>query len=71
MDTLGGRDADHGHQPRFDRNNCTRIERNFDIPDFVRNNGRKYDFLLDRDPPNANFKDFDPVSGTLVDGADV
>ncbi|KAB5585182.1 family 17 glycosyltransferase [Coniochaeta sp. 2T2.1] len=52
----------------FDRSLYTRIERNFDVPDFlhVGTNSEKYGFMLSRDPPNANFKDWDPKTQTLL-----
>ena len=52
---------------RFDRSNCTRIERNFDVPDFLKANSRQYSFILNRDPPNAGFNDYDPVKGELIE----
>ena len=52
---------------RFDRSNCTRIERNFDVPDFLKANPRQYGFMLNRDPPNAGFSDYDPVKGELIE----
>ena len=51
---------------RFDRSNCTRIERNFDVPDFLKANNRQYGFMLNRDPPNAGFNDYDPEKGELI-----
>lgn len=48
---------------RFDRNNCTRVEHNTDVPDFLLANAGKYAYMLDRDPPNANFRDVDVSKG--------
>ncbi|KAL8400578.1 hypothetical protein RB594_000830 [Gaeumannomyces avenae] len=44
----------------FERSNCTRVEHNKDVPEFVANNREKYGYMLDRDPPNANFIDYTP-----------
>jgi len=52
---------------RFDRSNCTRIERNFDVPDFLKKNIKQYSFMLDRDPANANFVDYDPTEQKLIE----
>jgi hypothetical protein len=46
---------------------CTRIERNFNVPDFLKDNSERYGFMLNRDPANANFKDWDPVEEKMVD----
>ncbi len=45
---------------------CTRIERNYDVPDFLKANSEQYGFMLDRDPPNANFRDYDPIAQKLM-----
>ncbi|KAF6805368.1 glycosyl transferase family 17 protein [Colletotrichum musicola] len=37
-----------------------RIEDNHDVPDYVKRNKDKFKFLLDRDPPNGNFRDYTP-----------
>jgi hypothetical protein len=39
-----------------------------DVPDFlnVGDNAEKYSFMLDRDPPHANFKDWDPETQTIA-----
>ncbi|KAI5291266.1 hypothetical protein KEM54_005658 [Ascosphaera aggregata] len=37
-----------------------RVEGNTDIPNFLRLNQERFRHLLDRDPPNANFKDYHP-----------
>ncbi|KFX98294.1 hypothetical protein V490_02371 [Pseudogymnoascus sp. VKM F-3557] len=34
-----------------------RVERNVDVPMYVMNNVTRFAYLLDRDPPNANFED--------------
>lgn len=47
----------------FDRANCTRVEHNRDVPDFLLANSEKYAYMLDRDPPNANFRDIDASKG--------
>ncbi|KAL0943690.1 glycosyltransferase family 17 [Colletotrichum truncatum] len=36
-----------------------RVENNQDIPDYIKRNPEKFKFLVDRDPPNANFRDYD------------
>jgi beta-1,4-mannosyl-glycoprotein beta-1,4-N-acetylglucosaminyltransferase len=33
------------------------IEHNYDIPSYLKHNPIKFDFMLDRTPPNANFRD--------------
>jgi hypothetical protein len=40
------------------------------VPDFFRvgTNAEKYNFMLDRNPPNANFMDWDPETQTMVGG---
>jgi beta-1,4-mannosyl-glycoprotein beta-1,4-N-acetylglucosaminyltransferase len=37
-----------------------RIEENKDVPEFVLAHKEKYMYLLDRDPPGANFQDYKP-----------
>ncbi|KAK2001930.1 family 17 glycosyltransferase [Colletotrichum falcatum] len=37
-----------------------RIQDNQDIPNYIKENRKKFDFLVDRDPPNANFRDYIP-----------
>lgn len=37
-----------------------RIERNEDIPEYLRLNQAKYKYMLDRDPANGNYMDFNP-----------
>ena len=37
-----------------------RIDNNRDIPQYLVNNPKDFAYLLDRDPPGANFKDYDP-----------
>ncbi|KZL81899.1 glycosyltransferase family 17, partial [Colletotrichum incanum] len=44
--------------------NFDRIETNHDVPDYVKHNSYKFRFLLDRDPPNGNFRDYTPKSKT-------
>ena len=43
----------------FDRGDShfDRYEDNTDIPGFLKANKEKYPYMLDRDPPDANFKD--------------
>ena len=38
---------------RFDR-----VEDNPDVPEFILNQKDRYNYLIDRDPPNANFRDY-------------
>ncbi|KAK1453641.1 glycosyltransferase family 17 [Colletotrichum melonis] len=40
--------------------NFDRIEENHDVPDYVKKNSDKFKYLLDRDPLNANFRDYTP-----------
>ncbi|KAK1982693.1 family 17 glycosyltransferase [Colletotrichum cereale] len=40
--------------------NFDRMEGNRDVPDYVRDNSDKFKYLLDRDPPNGNFRDYTP-----------
>ncbi|TDZ40031.1 hypothetical protein C8034_v011437 [Colletotrichum sidae] len=40
--------------------NLDRVEENHDVPDYVKRNSDKFSYLLNRDPPNANFKDYTP-----------
>ncbi|GKT41326.1 uncharacterized protein ColSpa_01507 [Colletotrichum spaethianum] len=40
--------------------NYDRIDENLDVPHYVRHNRDKFNFLLDRDPPNGNFRDYTP-----------
>lgn len=40
--------------------NFDRVEDNHDIPDYVKRNPDKFKYLLDRDPPNGNFRDYTP-----------
>ncbi|OLN86617.1 Beta-1,4-mannosyl-glycoprotein 4-beta-N-acetylglucosaminyltransferase [Colletotrichum chlorophyti] len=35
-----------------------RIETNHDVPDYLKHNSQKFKFLLDRDPPDGNFRDY-------------
>ncbi|KAK2010244.1 family 17 glycosyltransferase [Colletotrichum eremochloae] len=51
----------HGHDI-FGRAGVTydRIQDNHDIPDYIKENRNRFDFLVDRDPPNANFRDYIP-----------
>ncbi|GKT82318.1 glycosyl transferase family 17 protein [Colletotrichum tofieldiae] len=39
-----------------------RFERNFDVPDYIKQHSNKFRYLIDRDPPNGNFKDYNPIS---------
>ena len=50
-----------GRDP-YDRKDKTydRIDGNRDIPQYVVNHPKEFAYLLDRDPPSANFKDYDP-----------
>ncbi|KAK2759596.1 glycosyl transferase family 17 protein [Colletotrichum kahawae] len=38
--------------------NFDRIEVNHDIPDYIKRYPDKFKYLVDRDPPNANFRDY-------------
>ncbi|OLN82077.1 hypothetical protein CCHL11_07697 [Colletotrichum chlorophyti] len=40
--------------------NFDRVEVNHDVPDYLKHNSQKFKFLLDRDPPNGNFRDYTP-----------
>jgi len=51
----GGKDMFDRDSERFDR-----IEDNPDVPQFLLKNSQTYNYLLDRDPANANFKDYTP-----------
>lgn len=44
----------------FDRSeqHFDRVEDNLDVPEFLLKHSEKYAYMLDRDPPNANFKDY-------------
>ncbi|KUI71242.1 hypothetical protein VM1G_06879 [Cytospora mali] len=43
----------------FDQTKLSRIESNIDIPFYLRDNPHRFPWMLDRDPHNANFDDFD------------
>lgn len=51
----------------FDReeNQYDRIEENLDVPDFLRQekNRERFAYMLDRDPRDANFKDYAEMLG--------
>lgn len=44
----------------FDRKNqrYEKIDSNNDIPEYIKANKKGFDYMLDRDPPNANFRDY-------------
>lgn len=44
----------------FDRedNRFKRVDFNDDIPEYLKHNRERFNYLLDRDPPNANFRDY-------------
>jgi beta-1,4-mannosyl-glycoprotein beta-1,4-N-acetylglucosaminyltransferase len=44
----------------FDRedNRFKKVEFNDDIPEYLKHNRERFNYLLDRDPPNANFRDY-------------
>jgi beta-1,4-mannosyl-glycoprotein beta-1,4-N-acetylglucosaminyltransferase len=44
----------------FDRKNqkYEKIESNNDIPEYIKLNKDRFNYILDRDPPNANFRDY-------------
>jgi beta-1,4-mannosyl-glycoprotein beta-1,4-N-acetylglucosaminyltransferase len=46
----------------FDRRgeNYDRVESNTDIPEYMKANKDKFSYMVDRDPPNANFRDYTP-----------
>ena len=50
-----------GRDP-YDRKGKTydRIDNNRDIPQYIVKHPKEFAYLLDRDPPSANFKDYDP-----------
>ena len=52
----------------FDRPNeqLDRVEDNPDVPQFLLKNQKQYAYMLDRDPPNANFKDYTPPDATAT-----
>jgi beta-1,4-mannosyl-glycoprotein beta-1,4-N-acetylglucosaminyltransferase len=50
-----GKDMFDREEEHFDR-----IEDNPDVPKFLVENSRQFSYLLNRDPPNANFKDYVP-----------
>jgi len=43
---------------RLDPENLTRLDSNEDIPEYIKENRQKFEYMLDRDPENANFKDW-------------
>ncbi|EFQ29757.1 glycosyltransferase family 17 [Colletotrichum graminicola M1.001] len=45
-----------------DGSNFDRMENNRDVPEYVRDNAGRFKFLLDRDPPDGNFRDYRPKS---------
>ena len=50
-----GRDLFERETEIFDR-----VDGNLDVPEYLRGEGKgKFEYLLDRDPPNANFADVD------------
>jgi beta-1,4-mannosyl-glycoprotein beta-1,4-N-acetylglucosaminyltransferase len=44
-----------------------RVGRQRDVPGYVRDNWRRFDFMLDRDPANANFRDYEAPSGESLE----
>jgi beta-1,4-mannosyl-glycoprotein beta-1,4-N-acetylglucosaminyltransferase len=48
-----GKDMFDREEEHFDR-----VEDNPDVPEFLRRNSQKYSYMLDRDPKNANFRDY-------------
>jgi beta-1,4-mannosyl-glycoprotein beta-1,4-N-acetylglucosaminyltransferase len=46
----------------FDRKgeNYDRVESNDDIPEYIKMHEDEFSYMLDRDPPNANFRDYTP-----------
>lgn len=46
----------------------TRDEENLhDVPDFLLANKERFMYMLDRDPPGANFRDWDVKFGRLIE----
>jgi hypothetical protein len=47
-----------------------RIDNNTDVPKYILDNANLYNFVLDRDMPNANLRDYSPpveqVDDTIV-----
>jgi hypothetical protein len=41
-----------------------RVEDNPDVPQYLLKNQKQYAYMLNRDPPNANFKDYTPPAST-------
>lgn len=56
----------------FDREeeHFDRIEDNPDVPEFLRRNKETYSYMLDRDPMNANFRDYTAPQEELVRSED-
>ena len=40
--------------------NYDRVENNQDIPRYLKHNRGKFEYMLDRDAPNAGFADYEP-----------
>lgn len=59
-----GKDMFDREEEQFDR-----VEDNLDVPQFLVKNKDKYSYLLDRDPPNANFIDYTPPTQEEMNGA--
>ncbi|GKT44361.1 uncharacterized protein ColSpa_04542 [Colletotrichum spaethianum] len=39
-----------------------RVERNFDVPDYIKQHSDKFKYMIDRNPPNGNYRDYDPIT---------